>query len=431
MTAMTTIQQVKAREILDSRGNPTVEATVILSDGAAGMATVPSGASTGAHEAVELRDGAKRYGGKGVLKAVKHVNTVIAQGLFGKDAGNQRAIDNEMIKLDGTPNKSKLGANAMLAVSLANARAVAVSRKLPLYQSLRETFEIRAAAFGGVPLASVKKGWRLPVPMMNIINGGRHADNGLSVQEFMIVPVHKQFSERVRMGSQIFHSLAAILREKGYSTSVGDEGGFAPELTNNEQAIKLLVQAIQAAGFIPGKQAYIALDLAASEFYRGGKYYFLSQNQAGNSDKITRVLEGWAKKYPLASVEDPLAEDDWNGWKELTKRLGKKIMVVGDDLFVTNASRIERGIAEGAANAVLVKPNQIGTLTETVDAVSLAKKHGYKVIVSHRSGETADTFIADLAVAVNAEFIKAGSLSRSERVEKYNRLMQIELETGN
>ena len=417
MTVMPTIQHLKAREILDSRGNPTVEATVILSDGAIGVAAVPSGASTGAHEAVELRDGAKRYGGKGVLKAIKHVNTVIASLLLGKSA-EERQTDAAMIALDGTPNKQKLGANAILSVSLAMARAVAESRRLPLYRSLRQTFDLK------------EKDWRLPMPMMNIINGGRHADNNLSVQEFMIVPVHKQFSERVRMGSQIFHSLAAILREKGYSTSVGDEGGFAPELTNNEQALKLLLQAIQSANFVPGKQVYMALDVAASEFYRGKKYYFLSQKQASSADKMIRLLESWTKKYPLASIEDPLAEDDWDGWKQITRRLGKKILLAGDDVFVTDVRRIEQGIREGVANAVLVKLNQIGTLTETMEAVAVAKKHGYKVVISHRSGETADTFIADLAVATSADFIKAGSLSRSERVEKYNRLMQIESEVG-
>ncbi|MBI5728123.1 MAG: phosphopyruvate hydratase [Candidatus Magasanikbacteria bacterium] len=412
------IKKILAREILDSRGNPTVEAAVTLENGAMGVAAVPSGASTGTHEALELRDGAKRYGGKGVLKAVKHVNTIIAPVLIGKDAVNQRGLDDLMLTLDGTPNKRKLGANAILAVSLATCRASAISLGRPLYRHIREVFALK------------EKEWRLPVATMNVLNGGRHADNGLSVQEFMIVPVHKQFSERVRMGSQIFHSLAAILREKGYNTAVGDEGGFAPELVNNEQALKLLVQAIQAADFIPGKHVYLAMDIAASEFYRGGKYYFASQRLAWTADKIMRVLSSWIKKYPIVSIEDPLAEDDWENWQIFTKKLGKDVIVVGDDIFVTNVSRIKRGIEEKVANAVLIKLNQIGTLSETIDAIYLARRNGYKVSVSHRSGETADTFIADLAAAVNAEFIKTGSMSRSERVEKYNRLMKIELEVN-
>jgi enolase len=415
---MPKIVNIAAREVLDSRGNPTVEATVMLEDGSIGKAAVPSGASTGTHEAVELRDNAKRYGGKGVLKAVKHIHTIIAPALLGAEASDQRAIDRAMIALDGTDNKKKLGANAILAVSLAAARAAAAAHRTPLYQYLRTAFALD------------EKSWRMPVPMMNVLNGGRHADNGLSVQEFMLVPVHKEMGERVRMGSQMFHSLAAILREKGYHTAVGDEGGFAPELVNNEQALKLLVQTIKDAGFIPGKQVFIAMDVAASEFYRGGKYYFLGQKQAWSADKMIRTLSRWTKKYPIASIEDALAEDDWEHWQALTKLLGRDVMLVGDDLFVTNVGRIERGIREKVANAVLIKPNQIGTLSETVDAILLAKKHKYRVIISHRSGETADTFIADLAVATNAEFIKAGSLSRSERVEKYNRLMEIALELG-
>lgn len=413
------IRSVTGREILDSRGNPTVEATVVLDDGSAGTAGVPSGASTGTHEAVELRDGAKRYGGKGVLRAVKHVNTLIAGSLKSKEARNQRAIDDMLLKLDGTPNKRKLGANAILAVSLAAARAAAMSAKMPLYTYIRETFGLK------------EKGWRMPVATMNILNGGRHADNNLSVQEFMIVPVHKELKERVRMGSQIFHSLSAILARRGYTTSVGDEGGFAPELQNNEQAIKLILEAVKEAEFVPGKNVFLALDVAASEFYRGGRYYFSSHKQASSADKMIRTLESWVKKYPILSIEDGLAEDDWENWQMLTKRLGKKVALVGDDLFVTNTARIEKGVAMRVANAVLIKLNQIGTLSETIDAVYLAKKHGYQVSVSHRSGETADTFIADLAVAVNAEFIKTGSMSRSERVEKYNRLMKIEMEIGN
>ena len=413
----TTIRKVVGREILDSRGNPTVEATVYLASGAVGVAAVPSGASTGTHEAVELRDGSsKRYGGKGVLKAVKHVNTVIADGLVGKDALQQRALDEAMIALDGTKNKKRLGANAILSVSLASARAAAAATERPLYRHIRHAYRLP------------EKDWRLPIATMNVINGGRHADSGLQIQEYMIVPLHKSFAERVRMGSQIFHSLAALLRDKGYNTAVGDEGGFAPELVNNEQALKLLVQAIQKAGFIPGRQVFLALDVAASEFYRGGKYYFFSPRQASSADKLMQVFSEWLGKYPILSIEDPLSEDDWENWQILTKKVGQRLTLVGDDLFVTNVERLRRGIKAKAANAILIKLNQIGTLSETIDAIYLAKKHGYKVSVSHRSGETADTFIADLAAAVNAEFIKTGSMSRSERVEKYNRLMKIEME---
>jgi len=412
----TTIKKIIAREILDSRGNPTVEAIVYLSGGACGLATVPSGASMGTHEALELRDGAMRYGGKGVLKAVKNVNFVINKALQGKDVLNQKKLDKIMIALDGTENKRRLGGNAILAVSLACARAGAKAMGLPLYKYLRQNFSLK------------EKGWRLPVATMNILNGGRHADNNLSIQEFMIVPLHKQFSERVRMGSQIFHSLAVILSQKGYSTAVGDEGGFASDLLNNERALQLIMQAIKAAGFTPGKNVYLALDVAASEFYRGGRYYFASKKQACTADKMIRTLAEWIKKYPLISIEDPLAEDDWDNWKLLTKKLGKKVRIVGDDLFVTNTKRIQQGIDNQVANTVLIKLNQIGTLTETIAAVYLAKNNNYQVSVSHRSGETADTFIADLAVAVNAEFIKTGSLSRSERTEKYNRLMKIEAE---
>ncbi|MEK7084605.1 MAG: phosphopyruvate hydratase [Patescibacteria group bacterium] len=410
------MKKILAREILDSRGNPTVEATVTLADGSAGTASVPSGASTGTHEAVELRDGAKRYGGKGVLRAVKHVNTVIAKALIGKDAKNQRAIDAVMIVLDGTKNKRRLGANAILAVSLATARAAAAASHTQLYRYIREAFSLK------------EKGWRMPIATMNIINGGRHADNGLSIQEFMIVPIHPEFHERVRIGSQIFHTLGQILQNKGYHTGVGDEGGYAPELVNNEQAVKMILQAISQAGFKAGKHVYLAFDIAASEFYHHGKYYFLSQKQAWPADKLIRTFESWVKKYPVLSIEDPLAEDDWDNWKGMTKQLGSSIRLVGDDLFVTNVSRLERGIREKVANTILIKVNQIGTLSETIDAILLAKKNGYQISVSNRSGETADTFIADLAVAVNAEFIKTGSLSRSERVEKYNRLMKIEME---
>ncbi|MFA6427744.1 MAG: phosphopyruvate hydratase [Candidatus Magasanikbacteria bacterium] len=414
----TSITHITAREILDSRGNPTVEAVVTLEDGSTGKSAVPSGASTGTHEALELRDKAKRYGGKGVLRAVKNVITFIQPALKGKNALDQRTIDNVMLALDGTKNKSKLGANAILAVSLAVSRAAAISQKMPLYAYIRKVFSLK------------EKGYRLPIATMNILNGGRHADTHLTCQEFMIVPVNKRFAERVRMGSQIFHSLKAILNEKGYATGVGDEGGFAPDLLNNERAIQLIVKAIEVSGFKPGKHVYIALDVAASEFYRSDKYYFMSASQAWSADKMMRVYESWIKKYPIISIEDGLSEDDWENWQLLTKKLGKKITLVGDDLFVTNVDRIKQGIEQGVANAVLIKLNQIGTLSETIDAIYLARKHGYKVSVSHRSGETADTFIADLAVAVNSEFIKTGSMSRSERVEKYNRLMEIELEVG-
>lgn len=412
----TNIKKIQAREILDSRGNPTVETMVTLEDGSVGVAGVPSGASTGTYEAVELRDGAKRYGGKGVLKAIKNVNTIIAQSLVGKNALDQRKIDEIMLKLDGTNNKKKLGANAILSVSLAVAQAVSVSLRTPLYKYLRQQYSLK------------EKIWRMPIPMMNILNGGRHADNGLGIQEFMVIPLNKKFSERVRMGSEIFHSLARILSEKGYHTSVGDEGGFAPELANNERALKLIIQAIETSGYVPGKNVFIGLDVAASEFYKNGKYYFENQKEGLAPDKLLKIYNTWVNKYPILSIEDGLAEDDWENWAKLTKQLGKKVKLIGDDLFVTNVKRLKRGIEEKVANAILIKPNQIGTLSETIDTILLAKKNGYGVAISHRSGETTDTFIADLAVAVNAEFLKTGSLCRSERVEKYNRVMKIESE---
>ncbi len=412
------ISQVKAREILDSRGNPTLEAVVQLSDGSIGKAAVPSGASTGTHEACELRDGGTRYQGKGVLKAVKNIHTSIRTALIGANAFDQRSIDTTLIALDGTPNKKKLGANAILAVSLATARAAAMSKQKPLYRYLRECFHNK------------EKKYRMPIATMNILNGGRHANNNLSCQEFMIIPVNKKFRERVRMGSEIFHSLAHLLSQKGLLTGVGDEGGFAPNLPNNERALQLIVKAIQAAGYTPGKQVYLGLDVASSEFYRGGKYYLDGQKNPANPESVIATLESWVKHYPIIFLEDGLAEDDWKNWKLLTKKLGGKVSLVGDDLFVTNTERIKKGIEEEVANAVLIKVNQIGSLSETIDAIQLAQKNRYKVAVSHRSGETADTFIADLAVAVNAEFIKTGSLSRSERVEKYNRLMEIEDELG-
>lgn len=412
------IKSILAREVLDSRGNPTVEAKITLDNGITASAKVPSGASTGTHEAIELRDGGKRYGGKGVLKAVTNVNTIIAPALKGLSIDKIRAIDTRMLELDGTPNKSKLGANAILAVSLAAARAGALALGIPLYQYIRHVYKIP------------ERGYRMPIATMNILNGGRHADNGLSIQEFMIIPRHKLFRERVRMGSQIFHALANILSQKGYATSVGDEGGFAPALLNNERALQLIMEAIRYTGWEPGKHVFLGLDVAASEFHRHGVYYFVGPKQGWRPAKMITTMAQWVKKYPLISIEDPLAEDDWENWQTFTKELGKKISVVGDDLFVTNKERLERGIKEGVANAILIKVNQIGTLSETIDTILMAKENGYQTSVSHRSGETSDTFIADLAVAVNSEFIKTGSMSRSERVEKYNRLMEIELELG-
>lgn len=410
----TAIRKIYAREILDSRGNPTVRTWVELKDGSIGVAAVPSGASTGTHEALEMRDGASRYGGKGTLKAVKRVNTQIAKALKGFDASKQREIDELMLKLDGTKNKKKLGANAMLSVSLACARAAAISKKKPLYKYLRQTYKLKY------------KGWRMPVPTMNILNGGRHADNGLSIQEFMIVPIHKKLKERVRIGSEVFHALEKILKKKGHATGVGAEGGFASHLPNNEAALKYIMQATRKAGYTPGKHVMIAMDWAASEFYQKGKYYLDSTNTGISSAKMIDRAALWTKKYPILSIEDPLDEDDWEGWMAFTKKIGKKIHIVGDDLFVTNTERIQQGIDMGVSNAVLIKVNQIGTLSESIDAIRLAQKNNMAISVSHRSGETSDTFIADLSVAVNAEFIKTGSLSRSERVEKYNRLMEIE-----
>lgn len=410
------IKQITAREILDSRGNPTVEAKVVLENGLSATAKVPSGASTGTHEAHELRDGGKRYGGKGVLRAVKNVNSEIAKAIQGMEVTEMEKIDAKMIALDGTKNKSKLGANSILAVSLAVARAGAMSLGLPLYKYIRQAYKLS------------ENGYRMPVLGMNIINGGRHADNGLSIQEFMIMPRHKLLRERVRMGSQIFHALSGLLSQKGFSTGVGDEGGFAPELLNNERGIQFILQAIKLAGWEPGKDVFLGLDIAASEFYRHGSYYFMSKKQGWSGLKMIDTLKQWVKKYPIISIEDPLSEDDWQTWKVLTKEMGKKTVIVGDDLFVTNPERITRGIKEGVANSVLIKVNQIGTLSETISAIKLARQNKYQIFISHRSGETADTFIADLAVAVNAEFIKTGSMSRSERVEKYNRLMEIEAE---
>ena len=410
----TVISKVKAREILDSRGNPTVEVDVLLSDGTLGRAAVPSGASTGEHEALELRDGDKaRYGGKGTLKAVANVDNIIGPKVKGMDPFKQKELDKFMIELDGTPTKSKLGANAILGVSLATARAAANSKGLPLYRYL-----------GGT------KAVTLPVPLMNIINGGLHADNSLDLQEFMIAPIGAvNFHEALRMGAETFHILKSILKKRGDSTAVGDEGGFAPNLKSNEEALELIVQAITAAGYIPGKDISIALDPASSSFYKNGKYVFKAEG-AKTADDMINMYAGWIEKYPIVSIEDGLAENDWAGWKKMTKELGGKIQLIGDDLFVTNVKFLKKGIEEGCANSILIKVNQIGSLTETLDTISLALKNGYTAVISHRSGETEDTTIADLAVATNVGQIKTGSLCRSERIAKYNQLLRIEEELG-
>ena len=413
---MTQIDHIRAREILDSRGNPTVEADVVLVSGARGRAAVPSGASTGEHEAVELRDGdPKRFGGKGVLKAVRNVNELIDGELKGKDALDQLAIDRRLIDLDGTPNKSKLGANALLAVSMANARAGANYRKLPLYRYL-----------GGENAST------LPVPMMNIINGGAHADNNVDFQEFMIVPVGaKCFSEALRLGAEIFHTLKSVLKKKGYATSVGDEGGFAPNLKSNEEAIETILEAIDQSGYQAGVDVLLALDPAASEFYDGSAYVFKkSDGRKLSSNEMIAYWKGWAEKYPIISIEDGMAENDWDGWKSLSEALGQRLQLVGDDLFVTNTRFLRKGIELGVANSILIKVNQIGTLSETLECIEMAKSNGRTAVISHRSGETEDAFIADLAVATNAGQIKTGSLSRSDRIAKYNQLLRIEEELG-
>ena len=423
----TKITRVHARQVIDSRGNPTVEADVYVGGVARGRAAVPSGASTGEHEALELRDGDKsRYLGKGVLKAVGNVNGEIAKAVSGLDAGDQRALDKRMLELDGTPTKSRLGANAILAVSMAAARAAAAVQNLPLYKYL--------ARYSTNSSANV-----LPVPMMNILNGGAHADSSVDFQEFMVMPVGApNFSEALRWGVEIFHALKAALKKHGYSTAVGDEGGFAPSCKSNEEAIQIVVEAISAAGYKPGEQVSIALDPASSEFYdkASGKYVFKkSDKSAHSSEEMAAYWTSWAEKYPIVSIEDGMAEDDWSGWKQLTQNIGgktskKKIQLVGDDLFVTNTTRLSRGINEGIANAILIKLNQIGTVTETIDAIELARKAGYNSIISHRSGETEDTFIADLAVATAAGQIKTGSASRTDRIAKYNQLLRIEEELG-
>ncbi|HEX5388051.1 MAG TPA: phosphopyruvate hydratase [Gemmatimonadales bacterium] len=413
---MSTIIEVHAREILDSRGNPTVEADVVLSSGAQGRAAVPSGASTGEHEAVELRDGdPKRYGGKGVTEAVRNVNEVIGPRLEGMSVTDQIAVDAEMLELDGTPNKSKLGANSILSVSLAVARAAAQDVGLPLYRYL------------GGPMARV-----LPVPMMNILNGGAHASNNVDVQEFMVVPIGAEaFPEALRMGVEVFHALKKVLAKKGLSTAVGDEGGFAPMLPSNEAALDAVMQAIEAAGYQPGRDLAIALDPAASEFYDDGTYVFKkSDGGRRTAAQMIDLYAQWVDRYPIVSIEDGLAENDWEGWEQLTERLHDRVQLVGDDIFVTNVDRLGRGIEEGVANAILVKLNQIGTLTETLQCIELAKGSAYGVVISHRSGETEDTFIADLAVASGAGQIKTGSASRTDRIAKYNQLLRIAEELG-
>ena len=404
------IKKIIGREIIDSRGNPTVEADVILESGVMGRAAVPSGASTGAREAIELRDGdKKRFGGKGVLKAVGHVNNEIAKALAGKDASDQQGIDDIMLKLDGTHNKSKLGANALLAVSMACARAAATNAGKPLYEYL-----------------ATESSFKMPVPMMNIINGGSHANNSIDLQEFMIMPVGApSFSEAIRQGAEVFHALKKVLDDKGMNTAVGDEGGFAPNLPSNESAIEVILEAIDKAGYKAGKDIYIAIDAASSEFYKDGKYVLASEGKSLTASQFIDVLEDWVNKYPIISIEDGLAEDDWAGWKELTERLGKKVQLVGDDLYVTNTKIFKEGIDKGIANSILIKVNQIGTLSETLAAVDMAKKAGYTAVMSHRSGETEDTTIADLAVATSCGQIKTGSMSRSDRVAKYNQLLRI------
>jgi len=411
---MTSIEEVRALELLDSRGNPTVAATVRLESGAEGGAVVPSGASTGVHEAVELRDGGDRFMGKGVRRAVENVNTVIAPEIVGRDAVDQTALDRILVELDGTPNKGRLGANALLAVSLATARAAASALGQPLYRYL-----------GGVG------GRILPVPMMNVINGGKHADNNVDMQEFMLAPVgFTSFHEALRAGVETFHQLKRVLSNRGYNTNVGDEGGFAPDLKSNREAIEVILEAIEGAGYAPGEQIAVGLDPASSEFFQDGRYLLEAEGKSLDSQEMIDYYREWLQSYPIISIEDGLAEDDWEGWAELTSALGGSCQLVGDDLFVTDVERLGRGIAEGVGNAILIKVNQIGTLTEAMDAIELARSHGYRSMISHRSGETEDAFIADLAVAVNAGQIKTGSASRSDRLAKYNRLLGIESELG-
>jgi len=413
---MAQIDLIVGREILDSRGNPTVEADVHLRDGSFGRAAVPSGASTGEHEAIELRDGDKRhYLGKGVLQAVENVNTVIARELGGREASEQSVIDGIMLRLDGTPNKARLGTNAILAVSMAVCRAAAQSARMPLYRYL-----------GGLNAR------RLPAPMMNILNGGVHADNTVDFQEFMIMPAGAEsFSEALRMGVETFHTLKKVLKEQGYNTSVGDEGGFAPSLKSNVEAVELILEAIEKAGFSPGHDIYLALDPASSEMFQEGKYVFFKSDKAKKSaEDMVKLYADWVRQYPIISIEDGLAQDDWAGWKILTQELGAKVQLVGDDLFVTNTDRLARGIEEGVGNSILIKLNQIGTVTETIAAIDLARRHGYTAVVSHRSGETEDAFIADFTVGMGTGQIKTGSASRTDRIAKYNQLLRIEEELG-
>jgi enolase len=412
---MTTITRIHAREILDSRGNPTLEAEITLSDGSFGRALVPSGASTGSKEAVELRDGDRtRYLGKGVLKAVANVNGPIAQALQGFDAADQAALDRRLIDLDGTENKGRLGANALLGVSLANAHALAASKKMPLWQHLANGREVV-----------------LPVPMMNIINGGAHADNNVDLQEFMVLPVgFDSFAESLRAGTEIFHALKSVLKGRGLSTAVGDEGGFAPDLRSNSEALDTILEAIGKAGYKAGDDVLLGLDVAASEFFDNGKYHLVGEGKRLTSEQFVDFLAGWAAQYPIVTIEDGMDEGDWNGWKLLTEKLGSKVQLVGDDLFVTNPKIFREGIDQGVANAILIKVNQIGTLTETLEAIAMADAAHYAAVISHRSGETEDTTIADIAVATTATQIKTGSLCRSDRVAKYNQLLRIEEQLG-
>jgi enolase len=415
MMVSSEIKSVRAREILDSRGNPTIEVDVLLADGSLGRAAVPSGASTGIHEALELRDGdPARFGGKGVLKAVANVNTVLAPAVIGHDAAAQADLDRRMIELDGTPNKSRLGANALLGVSLAAAYAVAASRRMPLYRYLNSASAV------------------LPVPMMNVLNGGKHADSSVDMQEYMIVPLGAPtLPEALRYGAEVFHALAAVLRARGQSTNVGDEGGFAPNLRGNEEPIEAILEAIHKAGYRPGEDVALALDPASSEFFENGKYVFArSDGRARGADEMVRLYSDWTRQYPIISLEDGLAEEDWDGWQLLTRELGARVQLVGDDIFVTNPVHLKRGIELGVANSILIKLNQIGTLTETLETIEIARKAGYSAVISHRSGETEDTTIADLAVAAATGQIKTGSMSRGERMAKYNRLIRINEELG-
>ncbi|WP_313961859.1 phosphopyruvate hydratase [Parvimonas micra] len=412
---MSLIVEIYAREVLDSRGNPTVEVEVTTENGIVGTAIVPSGASTGVHEAVELRDGDKaRYLGKGTLNAVNNVNEKIADELIGFDVFDQVGIDRALIQIDGTDNKSNLGANAILGVSMAVARAASIESDTPLYEYI-----------GGVNAKT------LPVPMMNILNGGEHADNNVDIQEFMVMPAGAvSFKEALRMGTEVFHNLKTVLKSKGYNTAVGDEGGFAPNLNSNEEALQTIMEAIEKAGYVPGKDIFLALDVASSEMYENGKYNFKGEGKVYTSEELVNYYSNLVNKYPIISIEDGLSEDDWDGWKLLTEKLGNKVQLVGDDLFVTNYSRLNLGINKGIANSILIKLNQIGTITETLDAIELAKTNGYTCVISHRSGETEDTTIADLAVAVNSGQIKTGSASRTDRICKYNQLLRIEDRLG-